>query len=127
MLEADVRRVLDGTPLAHVATVDADGAPHSSPVWIGTDGDAVVFFTGPDSRKARNLRHDPRVAVSIATPDNPYQPVIVRGRVTRWIGGDEGWAMIDRVAAKYTGGPYDRSQERIIAVIEPDHQKIGLG
>ena len=85
-----------------------------------------TWIVDAGSRKARNLRHDPRVAVSVVAPDNPYAPAVVRGRVTGWIDGDAGWAIIDRVAANM-GGPYDRSQERIVAVIEPEHQKVGLG
>lgn len=126
MLNPDVRRVLDGTPLAHLATVLPDGSPHTVPVWIGTHGDRIAFFTGPDSRKARNLRRDPRVAISLAPQDNPYEPVVVRGRVVEWLDGEAGWAVIDAMSRKYTGGPYARDPERVAALIEPDHQKVGL-
>ena len=60
MLDPDVRRVLDGASIAHLATVLPDGSPHTVPLWIGAHGDRVVFLTGPGSRKARNLRRDPR-------------------------------------------------------------------
>jgi PPOX class probable F420-dependent enzyme len=127
VLDPDVRRVLDGTSIAHLATVLPDGAPHVVPLWIGTYGDRIVFFTGPGSRKARNLRRDPRVALSVAPADNPFNPVIVRGRVTEWIEGDAAWEIIDQLAAKYTGAPYPRGQERAVAVIEPERQTVGLG
>ena len=68
MLDADVRRVLDGTSLAHLATVLPDGAPHSVPVWVGTHGEHIVILTGPGSRKARNLCRDPRVALLFLIP-----------------------------------------------------------
>jgi PPOX class probable F420-dependent enzyme len=119
MLDPDVRRVLDGTPIAHLASVLPDGAPHSVPLWIGTHGDHVAILTGPHSRKARNLRIDPRVAISLTPPDNPYQPIIMRGRVVEWIAGDAGWEIVDRIATKYTGGPYSRDEERVVALIEP--------
>ncbi len=90
-IDPDIRRVLDGTPIAHLATVLPDGAPHAIPVWIATHGDHVAILTGPDSRKARNLRRDPRVALSLTPADNPYQPIIIRGRVVEWIDGDAGW------------------------------------
>jgi PPOX class probable F420-dependent enzyme len=125
MLDPDVRRVLEGTSLAHLATVLPDGAPHSVPVWIDTHGDHIAILTGPGSRKARNLRRDPRVALSLTSPDNPYQPVIVRGRVVEWIEGDAAWEIVDRIATKYIGGPYSRDEERIIALIEPGRQGIG--
>ena len=125
MLDADVRRVLDGTSIAHLATVLPDGAPHSVPVWIGTHGDHIAILTGPGSRKARNLRRDPRVALSLTPPDNPFQPVIVRGRVVEWIEGDAAWEIVDGIAMKYIGGPYSRDEARVIALIEPDRQGIG--
>ena len=114
MIDSDVRQVLDGTSIAHLASVLPDGAPHSVPVWIGTEGDHVVVLTGPDSRKARNLRRDPRVALSLTPPDNPFQPVILRGTVVEWVEGDAGWEIVDRIATKYIGGPYPRDEERII-------------
>jgi PPOX class probable F420-dependent enzyme len=125
MLDPDVRRVLDGTSFAHLASVLPDGAPHSVPVWIGTVGDRVAVLTGPGSRKARNLRRDPRVALSLTPADNPFQPVIVRGRVVEWLEGDAAWEIVDRISTKYTGGPYSRAEERVVALIEPDRQSMG--
>ena len=122
----DVRQVLDGTSIAHLATVGPDGAPHSTPVFVGTRGDRLVFFTGPTTRKARNLRNDPRVAVSITPADNPFSPVVVRGRVVEWIEGDEAWDIIDPIQIKYTGQPYSRDAERIVAVVELDRQTVGV-
>lgn len=127
MLEPAVRHALDSTSLAHLATVLPDGSPHTTPLWIGTHDDHVVFFTGPDSRKARNLRRDPRVALSLTTPDNPYEPITVRGRVTTWLDGDAAWEIIDRIATKYTGQPYSRDEDRVVAVIAPDRQTVGVG
>lgn len=126
MLNPDLRDVLDGTSIAHVATVLPDGAPHSVPVWVGTHGDHVAILTGPGSRKARNLRRDPRVALSLTPVDNPFQPVIVRGRVAEWLEGDEAWEIIDRIATKYIGGPYPRDEERVVVLIEPERQTIGM-
>ena len=127
MLDPDVRRVLDGTSIAHLATVLPDGSPHTTPVYVGADGDRIVFFTGPDKRKARNLRRDPRLALSIAPVDNPFQPVVIRGRVVEWIEGDAAWQIVDQLSAKYTGAPYPRGQERVVAVIEPGRQSVGIG
>lgn len=115
MLNPELRDVLDGTSIAHLASVLPDGAPHSVPVWIGTHGDHVAILTGPGSRKAR----DPRVAISLTPPDNPFQPVILRGRVVEWLDGDAAWEIIDRISTKYIGGPYSRDEERVVALIEP--------
>jgi PPOX class probable F420-dependent enzyme len=125
MLDPNVRRVLDGTSLAHLASVLPDGAPHTVPVWIGTHGDHVAILTGPGTRKARNLRRDPRVALSLTPTDNPFQPVIVRGRVVEWLEGDAAWEIVDRISTKYTGGPYSRGEERLVALIEPNRQSMG--
>jgi len=127
MLEPDVRRHFDSTALAHVATVLPDGSPHTVPLWIATRGDQIVFLTGPRSRKARNLRRDPRVALSLTPTDNPFEPVVVRGRVVEWIEGDAGWEIIDEIATKYTGSAYPRGEERIVAVVEPERQTVGIG
>jgi PPOX class probable F420-dependent enzyme len=118
MIANDVRRVIDGTPIAHLATVLPDGAPHTVPVWIGTEGDHIVIITGPDSRKAKNMRRDPRVALSLTVPDNPLQPIALRGRVISWIQGDPAWTIVDRIANKYIGQPYSRDAQRVVAVIE---------
>jgi PPOX class probable F420-dependent enzyme len=127
VLDPEVRRVLDGTSIAHLATVLPDGAPHSVPVWIGSHGDRIVFLTGPDSRKARNLRRDPRLALSIAPVDNPFEPVVIRGRVVAWLDGDAAWEIIDQLARKYIGAPYSRDLERIVVVVEPERQTVGIG
>ena len=86
-----------------------------------------MFLTGPRSRKARNLRRDPRVALSLAPTDNPFQPVVVRGRVIEWLEGDAAWEIVDRISTKYTGRPYSRGEERIVAVVEPARQTVGIG
>ncbi|SDT36703.1 PPOX class F420-dependent oxidoreductase [Microlunatus soli] len=121
-IEPAVREVLDGTSIAHLATVLPDGGPHSVPVWIGTEGEHIVIMTGPHSQKARNLRRDPRVAISLTAPDNPFQPVIIRGRVVEWLDGVPARRIVDRLAMKYIGSPYDPDIVRIVARIEPDHQ-----
>lgn len=126
MLDPEVRRVLDGASIAHLATVLPDGSPHAVPVWVGAHGDRIVFLTGPGKRKARNLRRDPRLALSIAPADDPFTPVVVLGRVIEWIEGDAAWEIVDRLSKKYIGAPYSREQERVVAVIEPEQQLVGV-
>lgn len=127
MLDPQVRRVFDGAPFAHLATIGPDGSPHATPVYVGTHGDRIVFFTGPGTSKARNLRRDPRLALSITPADNPFEPVLVRGRVVEWIEGDQAWEIIDRLVAKYIDEAYPREQERVVAVVEPERQTVGMG
>lgn len=126
-LDPAVRRAVDGTAIAHLATVLPDGGPHSVPVWLGTEGERLVFITGPDSHKARNLRRDPRVAVSLTAVDNPFEPVVVRGRVVEWLEGEPAWEIVDRISTKYSGEPYPRTAARVVGVIEPERQRVGMG
>ena len=90
MLDPDVRRVSTAprSPTSPPSCRTARRTP--LPVYVGTHGDRIVFFTGPGTRKARNLRRDPRLALSIAPADNPFTPVVIRGRVVEWIEGDAG-------------------------------------
>jgi hypothetical protein len=64
--------------------------------------------------------------LSIAPDDNPFNPVVIRGRVVEWITGDLAWPIIDRIAMKYTGQPYSRDLNRAVALIEANRQVIGI-
>lgn len=64
-LPEPAREILESDAVAHVVTLDPDGTPHVSAAWVGLEGDEIVLGTLPDQRKLRNLRRDPRVAVSI--------------------------------------------------------------
>src|SRR4051794_41899831 len=59
------RRILEGPGLAHLVTLEPDGRPQVSIVWVGLDGDEIVAAHLPEHRKLRNIRRDPRVALSI--------------------------------------------------------------
>ena len=97
-LPDNVRTLLDGPNYAHLATVLPDGGPHSVPVWIGLEGNRIAFLTAPGSRKARNIGHDPRVAISITDRHQPHVMAQVRGRVTERLEGDAAWTIIDRLS-----------------------------
>jgi PPOX class probable F420-dependent enzyme len=60
-----VRAVLEGSALAHLVTLEPDGRPQVSIVWVGVDGDELVAAHLPEHRKIRNIRRDPRVALSV--------------------------------------------------------------
>jgi PPOX class probable F420-dependent enzyme len=106
MLDPDVRHVLDGTSIAHLATILPDGSPHTVPLRIGAHGDRIVFLTGPGTRKARNLRRDPRVALSIAPADNRSRQLSSVAGSSKWLEGDVAWEIIDQLSTKYTGAAY---------------------
>ena len=124
MISAELRTILDGTPIAHLATLRPDGGPHSVPVWIGTAGDRVAIMTGPGSQKARNLGRDPRLAISLTRPDDPFRSVVLRGRVTERLEGDAAWRVVDALASKYVGAPYPRGEERVALLIEIEHEVL---
>jgi PPOX class probable F420-dependent enzyme len=96
------RDLFDKKSFAHLATVGADGAPQVTPVWIDYDGTHVRFNTARGRVKLRNIERNPRVALSVQDPENPYRYVQVRGRVvdTTEQGAD---AHIDALAKKYLG------------------------
>ncbi|OJY48626.1 MAG: PPOX class F420-dependent enzyme [Pseudonocardia sp. 73-21] len=120
MLDDHARELFAGPNIAHVATLLPDGAPHSVPVMIDVEGDHLAFFTSPESRKGRNLRADDRIAISVTDRENLVRSALVRGRVVGRVGGDAGWAIIDRIFASYTGGPYPRHEPREVFLVAPD-------
>ena len=120
-LPADVRALFDGANTAHVATLMPDGAPHSVPMWVGVEGDRVAFLSSPTSVKARNLRHDPRVSISVTDAARPNAMAQVRGRVNEILDGDAGWAIIDRIAHKYIGAPYPLRTDRVLFLVDAEH------
>lgn len=116
-----VRALFEGSNYGHVATVLPDGAPHSVPVWIGLEGNRIAFLTDPTSRKARNLAHDPRVAISVTDHERPYAMAQVRGRISERLEGEAAWTIIDRISHKYTGQPYPLRTDRVVFLVEPEH------
>ena len=106
MLEPEVQRLFEGPNYGHLATLMPDGSPHSVALWVGVEDGRVVFFTQPESRKARNLEGDPRVAISVLDRANAYRTGRIRGRVVATRDGDAALEVIDRLALKYTGRPF---------------------
>jgi PPOX class probable F420-dependent enzyme len=105
-LSEDVRTLFEGANIAHVATLLPDGSPHSVAVWAGLTDGRPYFFTQARSRKARNLRADPRLAISVVDRSNPYFTGWVRGRVADTVEGEPALELIDRLSVKYTGEPF---------------------
>jgi PPOX class probable F420-dependent enzyme len=105
VLPESARRVLDSNLLAHVTTLDADGAPHVTCAWVGLDGDEIVFGTLADQRKLANLRRDPRITLSIHTADtNAYgltEYLVVYGRARVTEGGAP--ELLQELARTYIG------------------------
>ena len=108
---------------AHLATINSDGSPQVTPIWVDFDGSHIRFNTAKGRVKERNLRRNPRVALAILDPDNPYRYVRVSGRVVEITeqGADP---HIDALAKKYMGQdkyPYRKPGEvRLLCKILPE-------
>jgi PPOX class probable F420-dependent enzyme len=108
---------------AHLATLQPDGSPQVTPVWCDYDGAHVLVNSARGRQKDKNMRRNPKVALSIMDPDNPYRYLEVRGRVVEITeeGADE---HIDKLAKKYLNVdryPYRRPGEvRVIYKIKPE-------
>ncbi len=100
-LPEPVRELVDGKNFATVATLDADGGPQTSVVWVGLDDGDLVFSATEDRLKVRNLRRDARASVSITDAENPYRHTQLRGTVT--ITPDPGKTLPKRLSHKYLG------------------------
>jgi PPOX class probable F420-dependent enzyme len=72
----------EGARTGKIATASPDGVPHVAPVWFVLDGEHIVFTTGWDSVKGRNLRANPRAALTVDIEDFPFTFVLVRGAAT---------------------------------------------
>ncbi|MER6004310.1 PPOX class F420-dependent oxidoreductase [Nonomuraea sp. NPDC051941] len=119
-LSEDARKLLDAPNYATVTSLNPDGGPQSTVVWVRTDGDDVLFSTVRGRRKPRNFERDPRASLLVIDPDNPYRYVEVRGRVT--ITSDPEGALIQELSHKYRGLPWEDKPgvERVIVRISPD-------
>ena len=110
---------------ANLATLNADGSPQVTPVWVDYDGKHVRFNSAKGRVKDKNVRRDPRVSVSLQDPANPYRYLEIRGRVVEITekGADD---HINKLSQKYLGKPvypYRQPGEvRVTYKIEP--QKI---
>lgn len=110
MTKDEWRRFLsEGTRTGKLATVRADGSPHLAPIWFLLDGDALVFNTGADTVKGRNLARDGRLALCVDDDRPPFSFVTVQGtaEISDELSDVRHWAT--RIAARYMGE--DRAEE----------------
>jgi len=103
-LPQELRELIESGPMAHLSTINPDGAPQVSVIWIGLDGDDLVSGHMGRWVKLRNIERDPRVVLSFDAPRtpgvflNPY--AVVRARATIEP-SDEAWDLLDRLAKVY--------------------------
>ena len=123
-LSPKARDLIARPVLASLATLNPDGSPQITPLWVDLDGDDVVFNTAKGRKKARNLERDPRVAVTVIDPDDQYNVVAFRGTVVD-VTTEGADAHIDSLAKKYLGVdsyPMRREGEvRIRVMVRTDH------
>ncbi|APW98451.1 PPOX class F420-dependent enzyme [Halobiforma lacisalsi AJ5] len=120
----DFHDLFEKKTFAHISTLLPDGSPHVTPVWIDYDADAgrLLVNTERDRRKEKNVRNDPRVAVSMTDPDDPYRMLSVTGEAAE-LTTDGAREHIDELAHRYMGEEYPNpiETERVIISIEPEH------
>ncbi|MER5639958.1 PPOX class F420-dependent oxidoreductase [Kitasatospora sp. NPDC002227] len=97
------KALLDGKTFAVITTLQPDGSPQSSVVWVKHDGDDVLFSTVEGRRKHLNMAKDARVSLLVNPPDSPYEYFEVRGEVAMTREG--GRELIDEFSQKYRGEP----------------------
>jgi PPOX class probable F420-dependent enzyme len=119
-LNDDMKRLIDAANFAHLATIQPDGSPKVEPVWIGREGDRIVVATDRKSLKSINLERDPRVAISLVSRDNPYEQLLIRGRVVE-SRDDNDLVGLDALSEAYLGKPFPRRKwsSRVLYLIEP--------
>lgn len=112
-----------------VTTLRADGSPHNTVVWVDVDADGVSFNTAHGRCKPRNLARDPRVALTVIDPADPFKWISLSGTATLTEEGAED--QIDNLAQKYIGQfpyPWRKPDERRVSVrITPERiDALGL-
>ncbi|WP_328688252.1 PPOX class F420-dependent oxidoreductase [Streptomyces phaeochromogenes] len=122
-LPGELLKLLNRPSLCFIATTMPDGSPQLTQTWVDTDGEHILINTVEGYRKTKNVQRDPRVAVSIADPDDTSRYFSVRGRVTSTT-ADGAAESIEQLAQKYTGHPYASyggpGQTRLLLTITVD-------
>ncbi len=118
------RKLLEGKNLLYITTINPDGSPQITPVWVDTDGQHVLVNTAVGRVKQRNVTRDPRVALALNTPTDFYDAALIRGRVVEQITGDAADKHIDKLAKKYLDKdtyPWRNPKEkRVLLKIQPE-------
>jgi PPOX class probable F420-dependent enzyme len=116
------RRLFDAPVYAVLTTLNADGGPQSSVVWVQRDGDDLLMSTIRGRRKAANMSRDPRVSLCAYDPADPFQYVEIRGTVGMVEqGGDE---LIDALSRAYMDRPWIHRPAEVRLVVRLTPSKV---
>jgi PPOX class probable F420-dependent enzyme len=122
-----VRELLEAPNHVHLSTLRADGSPRNWVVWVGLEADQILVCTSDTVWKAKDMRRDPRVALSVSDMANPYRMASIQGRVIE-VRPDEGCRYMDPISIKYTSAPFpSRGPDRVCFVIaaeKPDSTRL---
>jgi PPOX class probable F420-dependent enzyme len=108
-------RLLDGRNYAVLATVNPDGSPQTSVMWVGRDGSDLLFSTVEGRVKHRNMLRDPRVSVSVIDSADPENYVELRGQVS--MTPDVGRRLDTQLSWKYAGKDPDADRPGAVRVV----------
>jgi PPOX class probable F420-dependent enzyme len=114
-LSAETMRLLDGRNYAVLATVNKDGSPQTSAMWVGRDGDDLLMSTVEGRLKHKNMVRDPRVSVTVIDSADPENYVELRGTVT--MAPDVGRAFDTSLSQKYDGKDPEPDRPGAVRVI----------
>ena len=122
-LTPEQKKLFEDKNFAFVATVNKDGSPQVTATWVDTDGKNVLVNVATSRQKFRNISKDPRVAVALVDQKNPYEEIIIRGKVISMEKGRVADDHIDKMSKKYTGQDKYESrrpgEQRVLLTIEP--------
>ena len=101
-LSDDAKRILDDPNFGHLSTLMPDGSPKVDPVWVARDGEMILVTSDANSMKVANVEKDSRVALSVIAFDNPYDQLLIRGRVIE-VRSDREMVVLDEFSQKRSG------------------------
>jgi len=114
------KKLIDSKNFATLATINPNGSPQSSVIWVKREDDVVVFSTILGRRKTLNMQRDPRVSLVLFDPAQPYEYAEIRGEVS--MATDGGPELINELSVLYDGVPFrekDPTATRVVCRLVP--------
>ncbi len=118
LTESQLELIRSTNGFAAVATLNEQGAPQTSIVWVDTDGEHVIFNTTNARAKGKHLQRDPRVSVTVFDRNDPYRYFEVEGVAELQLDGADDH--IHELSRKYWGEDFHTPQNRVIVKVKPE-------